>query len=149
MVPLRWRIERVVACFTVATTTVYSSSWSWLRSVVVAGSMYRRGRKARKSATSSSPRDCFSLAAVGPRMFLSRVDGSATSLDPEQQRVRRLTAVDDADLDLAVSRLRRSRHAGRHLRVTVGPADHGQQLPSVGQEPANHVGAVLTQIFAD
>ena len=38
IIPRRWRIGRVVADFTVATRTVYSPSFSVLKSVVVAGS---------------------------------------------------------------------------------------------------------------
>src|SRR5450631_1629349 len=141
---------RVVTRSTRATMVTSSPSTRLDRSVSLPGSKYLRGTKSSRSATVCSPR-CLAngLADRWPMTLPSGVLRSATSLDPEQQRIRRLTTVDDADLDLAATHPCRRRDGSRDLRSTAGTTDHGEQLPSAGQEPANHVGADHGQIMTD
>src|ERR1035437_4803451 len=148
--PLRGRIARVVARSTRA-TTVTSSPWTGLdRSVGLPGWKYLRGTKSSRSATVWMPRCLASGLADGwPTTLPSGVDRSATSLNPEQQRKGRLTAVDDGDLDVAAGGPCRLRDHSRDLRSTTGTSDHGEQLPSCGQESGDHIGADHGQILAD
>src|ERR1022692_592781 len=139
-----------MARFTRATTVTSSPSTRLDRSVSLPGSTYRRGTKSSRSPTVWMPR-CLArgLAEGWPMTFASGVDRSATSLDPEQQRVRRLPAVDDADLDVAATFTCRLGHNGRDLRSTAGTIDHREQLPAAGKESGNHIHTDHGQILAD
>src|SRR5450631_754095 len=89
------------------------------------------------------------LADGWPTTLPSGVDRSVTSLDSEQQRIRPLPAVDDADLEVAANVACRLGDHGRDLRSTAGAMDHGKQLPTAGKESSNHIHADHGQILAD
>src|SRR5664279_3042881 len=101
ILPLRARMPRVVTRSTLATIVTSSPSTRLDRSVSLPGSKYLRGTKSSRSPTVWMSRYLASGPAEGwPTTLPSGVDRSAMSLDPEQQRIGRLAAVDDADLDL-------------------------------------------------
>src|SRR5450631_3625660 len=140
---------RVVTRSTRATMVTSSPSTRLDRSVSLPGSKYLRGTKSSRSPTVCSPRCLASGLADGwPMTLPSGVVRSATSLDPEQQRIRRLTAVDDTDLDVPATRPCRCSDGRRDLGASAGTTDHGEQLSAAGQEPGNHVGADHGQIIA-
>src|SRR5665647_726329 len=124
ILPLRCRIGRVVARSTRATTVTSSPSTRLDRSVSLPGSRYRRGTKSSRSPTVWMLRYLASGLADGfPTTWPSGVDRSATSLDPEQQRIGRLPAVDDADLDVGAALAGRRDDRGRELRSATGTVD--------------------------
>src|SRR5450631_1085060 len=130
---------RVVTRSTRATMVTSSPSTRLDRSVSLPASKYLRGTKSSRSPTVCSPRCLASGLADGwPTTLPSGVDRSATSLHPQQQRKRRLAAVDDGDLQVAATRPCRLCDGSRQLRSAAGPVDHGEQLPSAGEEPLCH-----------
>src|ERR1035437_3628989 len=128
ILPLRARIARVVTRSTRATIVTSSPSTRPDRSVSLPGSKYLRGTKSSRSPTVWMSR-CLAngLADGWPTTLPSGVDRSATSLDPEQQRIGRLAAVDDADLDVAATCPCRLGHDSRDIRSTACTGDHGEQ----------------------
>src|SRR5665647_2129669 len=150
ILPLRQRIGRVVARSTRATTVTSSPSTRLDRSVSLPGSKYRRGTKSSRSPTVWRLRYFARGLAVGlPTTWPSGVDRSATSLHPQQQRLGRLTTVDEADLDVVATLSRRGGDHGRELRRCAGAADHRQQLATAGEQPGNHIRSDHGKIVAD
>src|SRR5450631_1813771 len=142
-------MPRVVTRSTRATIVTSWPSTRADRSVSLPGSKYRRGTKSSRSPTVCSPR-CLAngLADGWPTTLPRGVDRSATSLDSQQQRIGCLTAVDDGDLQVAVTGPCRVGDQSRQLRPATGAADHGEQLPSTGQEAGSHLRADLRHILA-
>src|SRR5450631_107720 len=115
---------RVVTRSTRATMVTSSPSTRLDRSVSLPGSQYLRGTKSSRSPTGCSPRCLASgLADVWPMTLASGVVRSATSLHPEHQWIRRPTALDGADLDVAATRPCRSRDDSRDLGASPGTTD--------------------------
>src|SRR5665647_2490040 len=133
ILPLRQRIGRVVARSTRATTVTSSPSTRLDRSVSLPGSKYRRGTKSSRSPTVWRLRYFARGLAVGlPTTWPSGVDRSATSLHPQQQRMGRLTTVDEADLDVVATLSRRGGDHGRELRRSAGALVRGRRLGARG-----------------